>query len=151
MLRCQHFTPLDPPGVNSLTLPFCLKPPAQIVPLCQSQPHRCCCAPVQLWDASGAEVSSKICKILGGEGGFADRPKNWPSDGLLTDVAYRWDVVRPCSNLCVAPLQSVPLSLSSCAETFWLVGQMASGAFDRCCFSHPPKGAAEGRMSWRPS
>jgi hypothetical protein len=50
---------------------------------------------VQLWDAAGVEVSTKICKILGGEGGFADVPKPWPVEGLLTDVAYRWDLVRP--------------------------------------------------------
>jgi hypothetical protein len=49
---------------------------------------------VQIWDSTGAEISSRICRILGGEGGFADVPKPWPVEGLLTDVAYRWDVVR---------------------------------------------------------
>jgi hypothetical protein len=52
---------------------------------------------MQLWDASGIEVSSKICKILGGEGGNADVAKPWPADGLLTDAAYRWDVVSHCT------------------------------------------------------
>lgn len=49
---------------------------------------------LQLWDRTGAEVSSRICKLIGADGGFADRAKNWPAEGLLTDVAYRWDVVR---------------------------------------------------------
>ena len=52
---------------------------------------------LQLWDQHGAEVSSKICKIIGADGGFAQKAKNWPVEGMLTDVAYRWDVVRLCS------------------------------------------------------
>lgn len=51
---------------------------------------------LQIWDQRGAEVSSKICKIIGADGGFARNAKNWPVEGMLTDVAYRWDVVRHC-------------------------------------------------------
>jgi hypothetical protein len=54
---------------------------------------------LQLWDQHGAEVSSKICKIIGADGGFAQKAKNWPVEGMLTDVAYRWDVVRHCPAL----------------------------------------------------
>ena len=50
---------------------------------------------IQVWDTYGVEVSSRICKIIGADGGFADKPKTWPADGLLTDVAYRWDAVSP--------------------------------------------------------
>jgi hypothetical protein len=49
-----------------------------------------------LWDETGTEVSSSICKIIGADGGYADTAKLWPADGMLSDVAYRWDVVRPC-------------------------------------------------------
>ena len=72
-----------------------------------------CRAPAQIWDATGAEVSSNICKILGGDAGFADTVKDWPRSGLLTDVAYRWDVVRPCPNSCDAPLYGCRVSTAA--------------------------------------
>jgi hypothetical protein len=60
---------------------------------------------LQIWDQRGAEVSSKICKIIGADGGFARNAKNWPVEGMLTDVAYRWDVVRLCPGpVCVLHL-----------------------------------------------
>jgi hypothetical protein len=50
---------------------------------------------VQLRDDAGKEISSKICYIIGSDGGslpYADKHP-WPVNGLMTDVAYRWDVV----------------------------------------------------------
>ena len=49
----------------------------------------------QIRDDAGTEVSSKICNIIGADGGSMPyaRDHPWPSYGLLTDVAYRWDVV----------------------------------------------------------
>ncbi len=53
----------------------------------------CCCA--QIRDDAGTEISSKICHIIGSDCGSlpyaTDHP--WPSTGMMTDVAYRWDVV----------------------------------------------------------
>ena len=53
----------------------------------------CCCA--QIRDDNGAEISSKICNIIGADGGSMPyaRDHPWPSTGMMTDVAYRWDVV----------------------------------------------------------
>jgi hypothetical protein len=105
---------------------------------------------MQLWDQNGNEVSSKICKILGGEGGFADRPKNWPSDGLLTDVAYRWDVVRPCpSHLLHQPLL---LSDPSCWWPFGLHSnrRAISSTISMTGFAYPSKGTAWGEQARRP-
>jgi hypothetical protein len=89
-LRCQRVTSLDPPGVFPITADHA----SRNMIYCSARfSHAISPAPAQLWDATGAEVSSSICKIIGGDAGFADTPKNWPRSGLLTDVAYRWDVV----------------------------------------------------------
>jgi FtsP/CotA-like multicopper oxidase with cupredoxin domain len=56
---------------------------------------RCPATIVQIRDDAGTEISSKICHIIGSDGGSlpyaTDHP--WPSTGMMTDVAYRWDVV----------------------------------------------------------
>ena len=50
---------------------------------------------MQIRDDNGAEISSKICNIIGADGGSMPYARDhlWPSYGMLTDVAYRWDVV----------------------------------------------------------
>jgi hypothetical protein len=57
-----------------------------------------CC--LQVRDDNGVEIGSKVCNIIGSDGGtvpFAiDHPM--PSTGLMLEVAYRWDVVCDFSN-----------------------------------------------------
>lgn len=48
---------------------------------------------LQVRNDAGKEVGSKVCKIIGGDGGIVPVATPLPSDGLLVDVAYRWDVV----------------------------------------------------------
>lgn len=48
---------------------------------------------LQVKDDAGKEVGSNICKIIGSDGGIVPKAIPLPSDGLMTDVAYRWDVV----------------------------------------------------------
>ena len=40
------------------------------------------------------EVGSKVCRIIGGDGGIVPKPISLDPTGLLTDIAYRRDVVR---------------------------------------------------------
>jgi FtsP/CotA-like multicopper oxidase with cupredoxin domain len=75
----------------------------QLLPFCPCVPRSCCwnrhdlvsCYCAQIRDDNGAEISSKICNIIGSDGGSMPyaRDHKWPSTGMMTDVAYRWDVV----------------------------------------------------------
>ena len=50
---------------------------------------------LQFRDAAGKEIGSKKCYIIGSDGGIvpnADK-HTLPAAGLLTDVAYRWDII----------------------------------------------------------
>jgi hypothetical protein len=52
-----------------------------------------CC--VQFRDDAGNEIGSKVCKIIGSDGGTLpyanDHPM--PPTGLMVEVAYRWDII----------------------------------------------------------
>jgi FtsP/CotA-like multicopper oxidase with cupredoxin domain len=48
---------------------------------------------IQVRDDYGKEVGSQVCHIVGADGGVVPRPIALPSGGLMTDVAYRWDIV----------------------------------------------------------
>ena len=55
---------------------------------------------LQVRDDAGNEIGSKVCNIIGSDGGtvpFA-RDHPMPSTGLMVEVAYRWDVVCDFSN-----------------------------------------------------
>ena len=64
-------------------------------PRCKKKDEMLCYCCAQIRDDNGAEISSKICNIIGSDGGSMPyaRDHPWPSTGMMTDVAYRWDVV----------------------------------------------------------
>lgn len=50
---------------------------------------------MQFRDQYGAEIGSKVCYIIGSDGGtipFA-HDHMMPSTGLMVEVAYRWDII----------------------------------------------------------
>ena len=55
---------------------------------------------MQFRDDMGAEIGSNICHIIGSDGGTMPDALNhrMPHTGLLTDVAYRWDIICDFSN-----------------------------------------------------
>jgi hypothetical protein len=55
---------------------------------------------VQFRDDMGAEIGSNVCHIIGSDGGTMPDALNhrMPHTGLLTDVAYRWDIICDFSN-----------------------------------------------------
>lgn len=50
---------------------------------------------LQFRDAAGKEIGSKKCYIIGSDGGIVPNADKHmlPAAGLLTDVAYRWDII----------------------------------------------------------
>jgi hypothetical protein len=50
---------------------------------------------VQFRDDMGSEIGSQVCHIIGSDGGTMPDAMNhrMPPGGLLTDVAYRWDII----------------------------------------------------------
>lgn len=77
--------------------------------------HRCA---AQVRDDFGKEVGSKLCHIVGADGGIVPRPVPLPDYGLMTDVAYRWWVIATtCRLQCSLPFSctTVPCS-SSCSS-----------------------------------
>lgn len=79
-------------------------------------------------DSRGVEVSDcfSVCtcsKIIGADAGNVARPVSLPAKGLLTDVAYRWDIVCDFSayagQVChTSPVTPVPARRAS----FWWFG-----------------------------
>ena len=57
--------------------------------------HQQLLASLQFRNAAGKEIGSQKCYIIGSDGGIipnADKHM-MPANGLLTDVAYRWDII----------------------------------------------------------
>ena len=50
---------------------------------------------MQFRDDAGAEIGSKVCNIIGSDGGTVPyaRDHPMPPAGLMLEVAYRWDIV----------------------------------------------------------
>ena len=77
--------------------------------------------PVQFRDDMGAEIGSNVCHIIGSDGGTMPDALNhkMPPSGLLTDVAYRWDIICDFSKYkdsvgtCRTALRSI---LEACAH-----------------------------------
>ena len=69
---------------------------------------------MQFRDIAGNEIGSKICTIIGSDGGIMPYARNhtMPPNGLMTDVAYRWDIVCDFSNY----TQSVRLIVAFLSE-----------------------------------
>jgi hypothetical protein len=59
-----------------------------------------CSAGAQFRDDTGAEIGSKVCNIIGSDGGTVPyaRDHPMPPTGLMVEVAYRWDVICDFSN-----------------------------------------------------
>jgi hypothetical protein len=70
--------------------------------------YRCA---AQVRDDFGKEVGSKLCHIVGADGGIVPRPVPLPDYGLMTDVAYRWWVIATTVDCNVACFSSAQLYL----------------------------------------
>ena len=103
---------------------------------------------MQIRDDAGTEISSKICNIIGADGGSMPyaRDHPWPSYGMLTDVAYRWDVVCDfsaytgrvrscllCACLCIDVSPSRQL-IAGCFSAFLAVISDAAASAAVKCF-----------------
>jgi hypothetical protein len=65
---------------------------------------------MQVRDDFGKEVGSKMCYIVGADGGIVPRPVPLPAYGLMTDVAYRW-----CDTTATAHFNTDCTDLPSCS------------------------------------
>ena len=78
---------------------------------CRSQSGNVPLCTLQFRDAAGKEIGSKKCYLIGSDGGIIPNADKHPlpAAGLMTDVAYRWDIVcdftgytdKVCTLLCV--------------------------------------------------